>query len=140
MRRQLQYWTCLWGLFHLVSIGCGSTSSRNPAPAAPQPQTVALSSEALDDIQKTVRTGLRSINNCFAEEMDRSNNPQLRIKLLLKIHIGTDLAADTVTLENKSNTSPAFDACVIQEVKRWEFPQIASPTWFTYPLELTPAY
>jgi hypothetical protein len=99
----------------------------------------AISPEQMEEVQRTARIGKDSIIKCFTEEMERTKDKKLTGKLTLKLQVGTNRVADQVQIDSTLK-SPAFQDCVMRAVKSWEFPQIPTAGWFTFPYELSPAY
>lgn len=113
-----------------------------PAGSTDQPSTAGegtLTQEQLEEVQSTVRTGLTSLNRCYEQALEASDK-KFTAKMVAKILIGTTGAARQVTFAETQGMSPAFQACLVKHIKSWEFPKVASDSWFTYPLVFEPAY
>jgi hypothetical protein len=102
--------------------------------------SVALTSEQLEEIQRTVRNGKDAITHCYTDEMERRNDRKLTGKVVVKILIGTSERAEQVVIGETTLKGTEFQTCIVDTVKGWEFPKINSPSWFTYPFEFSPAY
>lgn len=143
-------WIVVVGLFAIsvvMSIGCRTSNrqGKNESQMGGVGGNIsegeaALTSEQLEEVQRTVRNGMDSINSCFAEEMERQKNQKLSGKVTVKILISTDKKASQVLIGEHTLNSPILHECIVQTIRSWEFPLLSSPAWFTYPFEFSPAY
>ena len=104
------------------------------------PGTVTLRG-ALDKeiIRRIVRRHINEVRYCYEQAL--AGHPSLGGRVVVQFTIaGTGRVLASV-LQSSSLGAPAVDACVVNAVKRWEFPQ---PTGgglviVSYPFQLTPA-
>jgi len=130
----------------LLLAGCPATTSEGGGGShvkPPEEQTdtsAALTSEQLEEVQRTVRNGQDAVTACYTEEMERTKDKKLAGKVTVKILIGTAGRADQAVIGDATLKGPLLHACILKTVRSWEFPKINTPSWFTYPFEFTPAY
>lgn len=112
------------------------TTSSEPSSSAGQG---ALTPDQMEEVQSTVRSGLTSLNRCYEQELQAAEK-KFTAKMVAKILIGTTGSARQVVFAETQGMTPALQACLVKNIKSWEFPKVASDAWFTYPLVFEPAY
>jgi len=126
-------------------LGCPATTGQGGgAPAgggggegeATEP---ALTSEQLEEIERTVRVGEESLTSCYEEEMERQGK-KLTGKVLVNLMIGADGSAQQVEVGETNIPSAPFTSCVVQAVRSWEFPRLPKATPYSFPYAFSPAY
>jgi hypothetical protein len=133
-----------WGLVvaSLALVSCHSRGAQSPAYGGHggESSNGALTAEQLDGVYRTFAEQRTMLNrNCYEPELE-SQGKRFSAEAGLKIFI--DQTGKVLSVELGENTIPtaSFKKCLVDTVRTWEFPALASPTWFTYPVSFTPAY
>lgn len=100
----------------------------------------ALTPDQMEQVQRTINVGMPTIIRCYTDEAERQNNRKLKGSLVVKILIGTAMAATDVQISESTLNAPSLNECIISVVRNWEFPRLAKPAWFTFPYDFSPGY
>src|SRR5262249_50004445 len=104
---------------------------REHVPAAPIEQTATMGAVSVS----AVRMPMQAIKRCYQQELTRAH-PDLAGKLVVKIVI-KDGKVDKVEVTESNLEDPALEACVLEAVKGWSFPDTSTIT-ITYPFVFSP--
>jgi hypothetical protein len=142
--------TALAALLGVALSGCPATTGQGNGTPGPGPgpgpegnggpSATALTAEQIEEVERTMRIGQDALNRCFTDEMERTKNKKLAGKVMFKILIGTNKAAEQVQIGENTLNGPEFQSCLIREIKSLEFPSIRTATWYTRALEFSPQY
>ena len=103
-------------------------------------QIGALSSEELEEIQRTQRIGRGALNACYEDELEERGNKTLHGTVIVQILIGTTGSAKQVAITGGTLKVPKVLDCIRQAIKEWEYPKIKSTFEFSTTFQFSPAY
>jgi len=140
------FFAALAGTALLTSLaGCPKPAqppvNTGPPPGnEPDPSIGAMTPEQMDEVQRTVRGGMTAITRCYTDELERRQDRKFKGKIVVKILIGTNSAAQKVDIGDDALNVPAINACLKKVIMDFEFPKLTKASWFTYPFQFSPAY
>jgi len=120
--------------------GAGAVGSRRAiAPDVVPGQLTVRGNMDKEIIRRIVRRHINEVRTCYEQQLARE--PRLRGRVVVQFTIaatGTVLAS---VMQSSTLASPSVETCVVNAVKRWEFPYPLGGglVIVTYPFSLTPA-
>lgn len=99
----------------------------------------ALTSDQLEEINRTVRVGGDSLISCYEKEMERQGK-KMSCKVMVKLVIGATGVAEQIDIVESTIQSAQFTNCMVQTVRSWEFPKLPKSTPYSFPYSFSPAY
>jgi TonB family protein len=102
---------------------------------------IATSRGALDKeiIRRIVRRNINQVRYCYDQALTRQ--PTLAGRVVVQFTIAGNGTVIASLLGNSTLGAPAVESCIVQAVKRWEFPKPEGGglVMVSYPFQLTPA-
>jgi hypothetical protein len=130
-----------------VLAGCSGSSGGQQPVYGPGPDNEgtpaaqrSMTAEQYEEIERVRRVGMPGLNGCYEDELERRNTKKLKGKLTVKIQIGTQGSALQVNIAQTTFNAPVMHQCIQQQIMKWEFPRLQSPTWYGTTIEFSPAY
>ncbi len=119
--------------------GVGRLATRKPT--VPDPvigSATVRGSLDKEIIRRIVRRHINEVRYCYEQAL--VTHPSLGGRLVVQFTIAPTGRVLASLLQSSTVGSPAVDACVVQAVKRWEFPQPEGGglVMVSYPFQLTP--
>jgi len=96
--------------------------------------------EQLEEIRRAERVGQPTLVECYEEEMERRKTKTLEGKVVVKILIGTEGAAQQVVIGQSTLKAPKAEGCMANAIRTWEFPRLNTPSWYSTTFSFSPAY
>jgi len=111
------------------------------APAAGLPGAEGMmSAEQLDEVKRVERIGQASVVNCYEEELERRGTKDLQGKVVVKILIGTNGSAAQVLIGQSTLKAPRVHTCIVNAIRKWEFPRLSADAWYSTTFGFSAAY
>jgi hypothetical protein len=131
----------------LILGGCPSSTTQGGGgeygggdPADPASTTGGVTFEQMEEIKRVERIGQPGITACYTEELERRQTKKLQGKVVVKIQIGINGSALQVNIGESTLNAPLVHQCIQQQIRKWEFPKVSSPTWYGTTFHFSPAY
>jgi TonB family protein len=120
-------------------VGVGRLATRKPTVPSfiPGASTVRGSLDK-EIIRRIVRRHINEVRYCYEQAL--VTHPSLGGRLVVQFTIAPTGRVLASLLQSSTVGSPAVDGCVVQAIKRWEFPQPEGGglVMVSYPFQLTP--
>ena len=131
----------LAGISALAVPGCpkGKTNTPeaegDPPDTGPDPNQKPITPEQLREVNQVFRAGKSDIERCFQAMVTRKKNPKLKGRVIIGVTIGLRATPQKVWVYKMCNMlrDAQFEACVREEVMKWEFPVLGSKYDLTSP-------
>jgi outer membrane biosynthesis protein TonB len=130
-----------------ILTGCPSSATQQGGgelgggdPTDPASTRGGVTFEQMEEIKRVERIGQPGITACYTDELERRNTKKLEGKVVVKIQIGTNGSALQVTIGESTLNAPLVHQCMQEQIRKWEFPKVASPTWYGTTFHFSPAY
>jgi TonB family protein len=115
-----------------------------PAATGDAPEAVVaggmLTPEQLEEVKQAERAGQPTLIACYQKELVRRGDKELEGKVVVKILIGTGGTAARVQIGESTLKAPAVHRCIVDAIRKWDFPRVAQPAWYSTTFSFSPAY
>ncbi len=122
-----------WGIVCVVALfGCAtessSTQQASTTPASSEAQGSAVDPNALtperqDAIERTFQRKSATLQDCWTKEYEKTKDRKFEDDITLGFDIAPSGAVSNVRVLKSSANNHDIDACVMQEVSGWSFPE-----------------
>jgi hypothetical protein len=129
----------------LLSVGCGTSQPRDqrvtiihPNEQAPQQSGIAPDKEA--EIQLVLQQREPSARKCYQDVLNEKADRNFAGTIKVLIAIQPSGQPSSVRVIGGSLSDPQVQDCLVQTIKEFEFPQLASGGEVQYEYRFRPAY